>query len=88
MKNPQAKAILERIHQTLGNIICTCELHKEKEDLKNVGFWGDILASTMFIVRVTFHTTLKASPTHIVFGRDAMLNVPFQVDWDKINANK
>jgi hypothetical protein len=46
--------------------------------------WSGILAATMFAVRATFHTTLQAMPTQLVFGRDAILNVKHITDWEHI----
>jgi hypothetical protein len=34
------------------------------------------------------HTTTCATPTQLVFGRDALLNVSFQADWDYIKEQK
>ena len=36
----------------------------------------------------TVHTTLRATPTQLVFGRDAMLNVSFQANWECIKDRK
>ena len=84
-QNPQASAILERIHQTIGNIIKTY-------DVKNIAAsqdpWSGILAATMFAVRATYHTTLQSSPMQLVFGRDAILNVRHTADWDHIKARR
>ncbi len=46
--------------------------------------WSGILAATMFAVRATFHTTLQASPTQLVFGRDVILNIAHITDWEHI----
>ena len=42
----------------------------------------------MFGVRATYHTTLEATPTQLVFGRDAILPIQYQLDWDLIQNNK
>jgi len=34
------------------------------------------------------HTTARATPTQLVFGRDAMLNATFQADWQFIKERK
>jgi len=34
------------------------------------------------------HTTSRATPTQLVFGRDAMLNASFQADWQFIKERK
>ena len=54
--NPQSNAIIERIHQTVGNIICEVDVSKI---VKNDP-WSGILAATMFAVRETYHTTQQA----------------------------
>ena len=63
-RNPQANAIIERVHQTIGNIFRTFDV----QSMASNGPWGGILAATMFAVRATFHTTLQASPMQLVFG--------------------
>jgi hypothetical protein len=54
VRNPQANEILERVHQTIGNIIWMFS----KENLDEEKSWGGILAATMFAVRATYHTTM------------------------------
>ena len=83
-RNPQANAIIERIHQTIGNIIRTFDVqHIDDKDP-----WAGILAATMFAVRATYHTTLQASPMQLVFGRDAILNINHTTDWEHIRQRK
>jgi len=36
----------------------------------------------------TVHTTSRATPTQLMFGRDAMLNASFQADWQFIKEHK
>ena len=42
----------------------------------------------MCALRATYHTTLQATPTQLVFGRDAMLNVKFEANWHLIKQRK
>jgi hypothetical protein len=42
----------------------------------------------MFAVRATYHATLQATPSQLVFGRDAILNVQFEANWNLIQHNK
>src|SRR5688572_25957342 len=67
-KNPIANAIVERIHQVIGNIIRTFDL--EANYLDNDNPWRGILAATTFAVRSTYHTTLRKMPGQLVFGCD------------------
>ena len=69
-RNPQANAIIERIHQTIGNILRTFCI--QDSQLDNEDPWSGILAATMFATRATVHTTLKATPMQLVFSRDAI----------------
>ena len=85
-RNPQANAILERIHQTIGNIIRTFKVQDEEIDLEDP--WSGILAAAMFATRATIHTTLKATPCQLVFGRDAILNIKYAPDWVGIKERK
>ena len=83
-RNPQANAIIERVHQRIGNIIRTFNV----QAMDTNDPWSGILAATMFAVRATFHTTLQASPMQLVFGRDAILNINHITDWEHINQRK
>jgi transposase InsO family protein len=83
-RNPQANAIIERVHQTIGNIIRTFNVQAMDQDDP----WTGILAATMFAVRATCHTTLQASPMQLVFGRDAVLNVKHVSNWEHIRERK
>jgi transposase InsO family protein len=83
-RNPQANAIIERVHQTIGNIIRTFNV----QAMDTNDPWTGILAATMFAIRATVHTTTQASPMQLVFGRDAILNIKHITDWEHINQRK
>ena len=85
-RNPQANAMIERIHQTVGNLIRTFEVNETEVDEDDP--WSGILAAVMFATRATFHTTLRATPMQLVFGRDAVLNTKFKANWKLIKENK
>jgi hypothetical protein len=82
VKNPQANAILERIHQTLANMMRTAEL--DMADTAAPGDVADFLNDAAWAVRSTYHTVLKASPGAAIFGRDMLFDVPFLADWNKV----
>ena len=86
VKNPQANAILERVHQVLGDMLRTKELQKHTFD--TVDPWSELLASVAWAIRSTHHTTLQASPAQLVFSRDMLLNVKFIADWEAIRLRK
>jgi hypothetical protein len=66
VKNPQANAILERIHGVLGNMLHTSELDTAESVKTN-----DIdvfLSDVAWAICFTYHTVLKASPGAAIFG--------------------
>jgi hypothetical protein len=85
-KPPQANAIVERVHQVIGNIILTFEL--ENNYLDDNDPWKGILSATAFALQSTFHTTLQNTPGQLVFGRDMILNVKHEANWEYICAWK
>jgi transposase InsO family protein len=86
VRNPQANAIVERVHQVIGNIIRTFEL--ETNYMDDADPWKGILSATAFAVRSTFHTTLRNTPGQLVFGRDMILNIKHEANWEYIRARK
>jgi hypothetical protein len=86
VRNPQANAIVERIHQVIGNIIRTFELQENYLDEDDP--WKGILSATAFAVRATYHTTLKKSPGQLVFGRDMIFKIQHIPNWEFIRENK
>ena len=85
--NPQANAILECIHQVIGNMIKTFEVYN-REDLDQEDPWSRMLTAIMFGLRSTFHSTLKATPMQLVYARDATLPIFHQADWKFIKDTK
>ena len=82
VKNPQANAILERLHQVLGQMLRTSELDTAETitpDDANV-----FLDNAAWAIHSTYHTVLKASPGAAIFGHDMLFGIPFIADWNKI----
>ena len=86
VKNPQANAILERIHQVVQDMLRTHDL--ENYDLDQNDPWSDILASVAWAVRSTIHTTLNATPGQLVFGRDMIFHDTYKANWQLIHSRK
>ena len=85
-RNPQSNSIIERVHQVLHNMIRVLDL-QDARDLPEYG-WTGILAAVRQAIRSTVHTTTRATPTQLVFGRDALLNVSFEANWQYIRDRK
>jgi transposase InsO family protein len=86
VRNPQANAIVERVHQVIGNIVRTFELESNYLDEQDP--WKGILSATAFAIRSTFHTTLRSTPGQLVFGRDMILNIKHEANWEYIKERK
>ena len=50
--------------------------------------WSGVLSATMFATRATLHTTLQATPSQLVFGRDAIMNIKHEANWKFIRERK
>jgi hypothetical protein len=82
IKNPQANAILEHLHQVLAQILCTSELDMAKTitpDDVNV-----FLDNAAWAICSTYQTVLKASLGMAIFGQDMLFDIPFIANWNKI----
>jgi hypothetical protein len=86
VRNPQANAMIERIHQVLSNLIRTFNLEQNYVDEQDP--WIGILSAAAFAIRSTYHTTLKASPGQLVFGRDMIFNIKHIANWHLIQQYK
>eukprot|EP00957_Ditylum_brightwellii_P158783 12086252-Ditylum_brightwellii.AAC.1 len=85
-RNPQANSIVERAHQTIGNLLCTFKPSSAKLDPKDP--WSGILSAIMFALQSTIHTTCNTTPMQLVFGRDAMLNITHLANWHFIQKRQ
>jgi hypothetical protein len=50
--------------------------------------WGPFLSSAAYAICSTFHTTLKATPGQLVFGRDMVVPIKFMEDWGAIEQQR
>eukprot|EP00804_Cyclotella_cryptica_P017417 CCRYP_016643-RA/>CCRYP_016643-RA protein AED:0.05 eAED:0.05 QI:1387/-1/1/1/-1/1/1/282/1119 len=82
VRNPQANAILERVHQTIMAMLRTAEL--DMADTISESDIADFLTNATWAVRSTYHTILKTSPGAAIFGRDMLFDVPYIADWSQI----
>jgi hypothetical protein len=67
-------------------MIRTFELENNYLDLEDP--WKGILSATAFAIRSTYHTTLQSTPGQLIFGRDMILNVKHEANWEFIRARK
>jgi hypothetical protein len=82
VKNPQANAILERLHQVLAQMLRTAEL-----DMAETVTPDDVhvfLDNATWANCSMYHTALKASPGMAIFRHGMLFDIPFIADWNKI----
>jgi hypothetical protein len=82
IKNPQANAILERVHQVLAQMLCTVKLNMAKSVTPD-----DVdvfLNNAALAIWSTYHTVLKISQGTAIFGCDMVFDIPFLANWNKI----
>ena len=85
-RNPQAITMLERVHLTIGIILCTFKVQNMVLDDENP--WDVILALTMFILRATVHTITQYTPVQLLFGRNSIINHHHNIDLETIRKRK
>ncbi len=86
VKNPQANAILEHMHQVIGQMLHTAEI-----DMVKTVTPGDInvfLDKAAWKICSTYHTVLKATPGAAIFGQDMLFKILFVADWHKIGEHR
>ena len=88
VKNPQANGILERVHQVISNMLRASNITHLLLDKDSKFPFRDLLASVAYAIRSTYHTTLKATPAQLVYGRDMIQPVQYVAEWDLIHKNK
>jgi hypothetical protein len=86
IKNPQANAILERIHTVFTNMLRTAKLNMAK--LVNTSDINIFLADAAWAICSTHHRVLKASSGTAIFGRDMLFEILFIADWKIIGEHR
>jgi hypothetical protein len=85
IKNPQASCILERVHQVLGQMLCTAEL--DMADSVTLDDINVFLDNAKWVICSIYHRVLKASSGAAIFGCD-LFNIQFVADWHKIGEQR
>ena len=90
VRNPQANAICERIHHTMGDMIrVTVNEQGNPANLPDaIDLVDNIIARIQRALRTTIHRTLQISPGAFVFHRDMMLNIPLVVNLQAIQNRR
>jgi hypothetical protein len=87
-RNPQANAVIKRIHQVVHNMK-RVQAISGKKDVKETYKLEGVLEAIHSAVLSVVYTTTRATPTQlVVFRRDALLNISFEADWQYIKERK
>ena len=79
VKNPQANAMVERVHQVVVNMLRVKKLTNHIFDYLDP--WGEIFASVAWAIRSSYHSTKEATPAQLVFNRDMVMNIAHIANW-------
>jgi len=88
-QNPQANAICERMHQTVGNILRTLiHAHRPQNPQSARELVDTALATAMHALRSSVNRSLQMTPGAVVFQRDMLLNIPLIADLHAIRERR
>jgi hypothetical protein len=89
VKNPQANAVCERMHSTVGDMLRTIlSTHPPNDAAELYETIDSILASAQYAIRAAIHRTLQISPGALVFHRDMLLPIPIIADYNLLRNRR
>ena len=93
VKNPQANAIVERMHQTTGTILRSMVTETQMSNRNLLlsdtdDFIDTALASTQHAINASIHMTTRETPGALTYNRDMILPVQTIADWECIRHGK
>ena len=84
VKNPQANAPVERVHQVILNMLVAKDLFNKVFD--HIYICGKTLSSIAWAIRASYHRTIMANLGQTVFSRYMLFNLASVVDWQVVTA--
>jgi transposase InsO family protein len=89
VKNPQANAICERLHQTVSNALRpVLHAHQPNNEDEAALIMGTDLQTSAYSARAAIHGSLKITPGALVFHRDMILNIPIIADLELLRQRR
>ena len=89
VRNPQANAICERMHQVVGNVLRTLLYSHPPQNIQGANDLVDYaLATASHALRSSCHRTMGLSPGAVVFHRDMLIDIPFVADMLLLRDNR
>ena len=86
VKNPQANAPVDRVHQIISNMIVTKGLDDKVFDL--IYLLGVTLASIVWVIMDSCRHIIMVTPGQSVFGRDMLFNLASIIDWRVVTTTR
>ena len=86
IKNPQANAILEHIHQVLGEMMRTSGI--DMSETVTPAMIDGYVVDAAWAVHSIYHIVLKCTPGQAIFRRDMLFDIPFIADWSEIGQRR
>ena len=81
VRNPQANAVCERMHQVVGNVLRTIIHTNPPQTTEQARAMVDYaLQTAAYAIRATTHRTMGLSPGAVVFHRDMIMDLPLVAD--------
>ena len=88
-KNPQSNAIVERMHQTVGNLLRTMIYSNPPQNVQQANDMVDAaLATASHALRASVSASRQSTPGALVFNRDMFLNVPLIADFYALRGRR
>ena len=88
-KNPQANAVCERMHQTIGNSLRVLATMNHPFNIAHAEQLVDTaIANAVYAHRCTYHGTINTTPGALAFHRDMILDLPLQADLQLIQQRR
>ena len=93
VKNPQANSVIERVHQSMGQMIRSMQQEFITNNYRLVqndipDFIRTAVKSVQHAINATTHTTTKTSPGAFVYNRDMMLPLQCLTSWEAVRNAK
>jgi hypothetical protein len=80
-KNPQANAMGEQMHQSVGNSLRVLQHWNPPAGLNDAHALVDAaLANAMYTTRASFHSGIQTTPGVLAFHHDMVMNIPLMSD--------
>jgi hypothetical protein len=82
VKNPQSNAVLEQLHQSIGNSLHTLNYaHLPRNAAETVDFIKTALQIATYATQASMISTMRITPGLMAFHWDMFLNIPLEVDF-------